>query len=44
MKFSSWIYDSTLYVREISGDRVVISTQKTGDITGAVDKKYLNKI
>ena len=44
MKFSSWIYDSTLYVREISGDRVVVSTQKTGDITGAVDKKYLNKI
>src|SRR5699024_10258813 len=44
MKFSSWIYDSTLYVREISGDRVVISTQKTGDITGAVDKKYLSKI
>ena len=44
MKFSSWIYDSTLYVREINGDRVVISTQKTGDITGAVDKKYLNKI
>lgn len=44
MKFSSWIYDSTLYVREISGDRVVISTQKTGDVTGAVDKKYLNKI
>ena len=26
------------------GDRVVISIQKTGDITGAVDKKYLNKI
>lgn len=42
--FSAWVYDSTLYVRDISGDRVVISTQKTGAITGAVDKKYLTKI
>lgn len=43
-KFSSWVYTSTLYVREISGNRIVISTQKTGAITGAVDKKYLTKI
>lgn len=43
-KFSSWVYSSTLYVREISGNRIVISTQKTGAITGAVDKKYLIKI
>lgn len=43
-KFSSWVYSSTLYVREISGNRIVISTQKTGAITGAVDKKYLTKI
>lgn len=43
-KFYSWVYSSTLYVREISGNRVVISTQKTGAITGAVDKKYLTKI
>lgn len=43
-KFSSWVYSSTLYVREISGNRIVISTQKTGTITGAVDKKYLTKI
>ena len=42
--FASWVYDSTLYVREISGSRVVISTTKTGAITGAVDKKYLTKI
>jgi hypothetical protein len=41
--FSSWVYNSTLYVREIDGSRIVISTQKTGDITGAVDKKYLTK-
>lgn len=43
-KFKDWVYSSTLYVREISGSRVVISTQKTGAITGAVDKKYLTKI
>lgn len=43
-KFFSWVYSSTLYVREISGNRIVISTQKTGAITGAVDKKYLTKI
>lgn len=43
-KFFSWVYSSTLYVREISGNRVVISTQKTGAVTGAVDKKYLTKI
>lgn len=43
-KFQSWVYSSTLHVREISGNRVVISTQKTGAVTGAVDKKYLTKI
>ncbi len=43
-KFSGWVYNSTLYVREISGDRIVISTQKTGAITGAVDRKYLTKV
>ena len=43
-KFSSWVYSSTLYVREINGSRVVISTQKTGAVTGAVDKKYLTKV
>ena len=42
-KFSSWVYSAMLYVRGISGDRVVVSTQKTGAVTGAVDKKYLTK-
>lgn len=42
--FQSWVYKSTLYVREIDGDRIVVSTQKTGAITGAVHKKYLTKI
>lgn len=43
-KFDSWVYKSTLYVRDIKGARAVISTNKTGDVTGAVDKKYLTKI
>ena len=43
-QFSSWVYSSTLYVREINGARIVISTQKSGAITGAVDNKYLTKI
>lgn len=42
--FQSWVYDSTLYVREINGSRVVISTLKSGAVTGTVDKKYLTKI
>lgn len=40
----SWVFDSTLYVRDISGDRVVISTLKTGAVTGAVHRKHLKKI
>lgn len=43
-KFAPFVYSSTLYVRQINGDRVVISTQKTGDITGEVNKKDLTKI
>lgn len=42
-KFQDWVYKTTLYVREINYNRVVISTQKTGAVTGAVDKKYLTK-
>lgn len=42
--FYDWVYNSTLYVREVDGNRIVISTQKTGDITGAVDKKYLKHV
>lgn len=44
IRFQSWVYDSTLYVREINGSRVVISTLQSGAVTGAVDKKYLIKI
>ena len=42
--FQSWVYDSTLYVREINGSKVVISTLKSGAVTGAVVKRYLTKI
>lgn len=43
-KFSSWVYNCTLYVRDVLGSRVVVSTQKTGAVTGAVDKIYLTKV
>lgn len=43
-KFSSWVYSCTLFVRSVSGSRIVVSTQKTGAVTGAVDKKYLTKV
>lgn len=43
-KFSSWVYSAKLYVREIDGNRVVVSTLKSGAVTGAVDKKYLTKV
>lgn len=42
--FKPWVYNSTLYVREINGDRVVVSTVKTGPVTGAVHKKHLTKV
>lgn len=43
-KFSSFVYESTLYVRQIDGNKVVISTQQTGAVTGAVSKSDLIKI
>lgn len=43
-KFQSWVYNKVLFVRDISGDRIVVSTVATGPITGAVDKKYLTKV
>lgn len=42
-KFSSFVYNSVLYVRQVDGDRIVVSTQSTGAVTGAVDRKYLTK-
>lgn len=40
----AWVKRSTLYVREIKGDRVVVSTVKTGAVTGAVNIKYLKSL
>ena len=37
-KFADWVYSRELYVREINGDRVVVSTQMSGAVTGAVSK------
>ena len=41
---SSWVFKKTLYVRSIDGERIVVSTLKSGAITGAVDRKYLKKV
>lgn len=43
-EFASWVYDTTLYVREVDGSRIVVSTLSSGDVTGAVNKKYLTKV
>lgn len=43
-KIPAWVKLSTLYVREIKGDRVVISTQRSGAVTGAVKKAYLKEV
>ena len=32
----SWVFNTKLYVRAINGDKITISTQKTGAITGVV--------
>lgn len=42
--FQSWVYKATLYVRDVNGDAITVSTLKTGDITGVVHKKYLTKL
>ena len=42
-KFSSWVYNATLYVRGISGDKITISTLKTGAVTGNVKRSDIIK-
>lgn len=37
----SFVFRVTLYVREISGNYITISTLKSGAVTGVVHKKYL---
>lgn len=39
----AWVFKKTLYVRAINGDKVTISTLKTGAITGTVHRKDLEK-
>ena len=43
-KIPAWVKLKTLYVREIKGNRVVISTVRSGAVTGAVDIKYLKEV
>lgn len=43
-KIPAWVKLTTLYVREIKGNRVVISTKRSGAVTGAVDIKYLKEV
>ena len=43
-KFQSWVYSKKLYVRAINGDKITVSTLKTGAVTGNVDIKYLTEI
>jgi transcription antitermination factor NusG len=41
---ASWVFKKTLYVRAINGDKITISTLKTGAVTGTVFKKDLTKV
>ena len=41
-KFSSFVYNTTYQIMEISGNRVVIGIN--GQVTSAIDKKYLTKV
>ena len=37
----SWVLQQTLYCRQIQEHAIIFSTQKTGPITGAIEKKYV---
>lgn len=41
--YQSWVYNATLYVREIDGDRIVISIYPEGAVTGPVYKADLTR-
>lgn len=43
-KIPAWLTVMTLYARELQGDNVVVSTNKTGAITGVIAKKDLKKV
>ena len=40
----SWVFKKTLYIRAINGDKITVSTLKTGAVTGTVFKKDLTKV
>lgn len=42
--FQSWVYNATLYVRDIDDNCVTVSTRRTGAITGLVHKQYLTEV
>lgn len=42
-RYRPWVYRSKLYVREVDGDRIVVSTVKVGAVTGPVHKKHLTR-
>lgn len=42
--FLPFVYNEVLFVREVDGNRIVVSTNVYGAVTGAVDAKYLYKV
>ncbi len=44
IRFDGWVYQSTLYILEISGHRAVVSVYRNGPVTGAVDTDGLIKV
>lgn len=36
-----WVFSAKLYVRDVDGDRILVSIYKTGDVTGWFHKKYI---
>ena len=40
---SAFVFTVKLYVRSINGDNITVSTLKSGDVTGIVNRKYLVK-
>ena len=44
VKYSPFMYKTYLYLRELNGNRAVVSTQPEGPVSGPVDVKYLTKV
>lgn len=42
--FYKWVYEAILYVRDVDGNKIAISINKTGDITGYVHRQFLTEI